>query len=134
MDLFNSYQIFYLIVCYCSYYNYIALITFYCSLYYSKFESSFLGSSKHPTTTIKHKAHKTLTTTLTTNPSMEGLSAELHQQELQTRVMSDRICRGYRTRSFEDTQAAIRQAEIDQKLEMAIREAIEEEEKKQKEN
>ena len=64
---------------------------------------------------------------------MDCLSAELLQQDLQTRVMSDRVCRGYRSRSFEDTQEAIRQAQIDLKLKMAIREAIEEEEKKQKE-
>lgn len=46
---------------------------------------------------------------------MECLSEELREQDLQIRVMSDRVCRGYRSRSVADTQEAIRQAEIDLK-------------------
>mgnify|MGYP001350666947 CR=1 FL=1 len=61
---------------------------------------------------------------------MDCLSAELRQQDLQTRVMSDRVCRGYRSRSSSRTQEAIRKAEIDLKLKIAIREAIEEEKKR----
>jgi len=64
---------------------------------------------------------------------MDSLSEELRQEDHQARVMADRVCRGPFARSEADTQEAIRQEEIDLKLKIAIREAIEEEEKKQKE-